>query len=288
VPELPEVETVRSRLAPDLEGRTIVRARIDDPRLVRPEPPEAIAAMLEGLRIERVERRGKYLLLRFDDGGTLAIHLRMTGNVLRRVAGAEPPKALRAELELDDGSLVAYTDLRRFGTWELFRDDETVADFLAQRLGPEPFSDGFSPAFLYGAVHRRQSPLKAVLLDQRVVAGLGNIYADESLWAAKIHPELPASRLRRPDAERLHGTIREALAAGIAAQGASIRDYRMPDGGHGSAQERFAAYGRTGLPCPRCGTPIRRLVVGQRGTHICPHCQRTPRGRKPPPVDRLP
>jgi formamidopyrimidine-DNA glycosylase len=287
VPELPEVETVRTRLAPDLEGRTIARARIDDVRLVRPELPETIAAALEGLRVERVERRGKYLLLRFDDGETLAIHLRMTGNVLRRVARADPPKALRAELELDDRSLVAYTDLRRFGTWELFRDDEAIDEFLAGRLGPEPFSDDFTPAFLYAAVHRRESPLKAVLLDQRVVAGLGNIYADESLWAAKIHPELTASRLKRVDAERLHGTIRDALAAGIAAQGASIRDYRMPDGGHGSAQERFAAYGRTGLPCPRCGTPIRRLVVGQRGTHICPHCQRTPRRRRPP-VDRLP
>ena len=290
MPELPEVETVRSRLAPDLEGRTIVRARIDDPRLVRPELPETIAASLEGLRIERVERRGKYLLFRFDDGGALAIHLRMTGNVLRRVAGAEQPKALRAELELDDGSLVAYTDLRRFGTWERFPDAASLEAHLGRRLGPEPFSDAFSPAFLYGAVHRRAAPLKAVLLDQRVVAGLGNIYADESLWAAKIHPELPAERLRRADAERLHGTIRDALAAGIAAQGASIRDYRLPDGGHGSAQERFAAYGRTGAPCLRCGTPIRRLVVGQRGTHVCPSCQRAPRtlARKRPPVDRLP
>ncbi|MEO9174525.1 MAG: DNA-formamidopyrimidine glycosylase family protein, partial [Gaiellales bacterium] len=190
MPELPEVETVRSRLAPDIERRTIVRARIDDPRLVRPELPATIGAALVGLRIERVLRRGKYLLLRFSDGETMAVHLRMTGNVLRRVAGAEPPKALRAELELDDGSLVAYTDLRRFGTWELFRDEASIDEFLAQRLGPEPFSEGFSPAFLYGAVHRRASPLKAVLLDQRVVAGLGNIYADESLWAAKIHPEL--------------------------------------------------------------------------------------------------
>ena len=287
MPELPEVETVRTRLAPDLEGRTIAHARIDDARLVRPEQPEAIAAMLEGHRIERVERRGKYLLLRLDGGESLAIHLRMTGNVLRRAAGAEPPRALRAELELDDGSPVAYTDLRRFGTWELFRDPESLEEFLRQRLGPEPFSEEFTPAFLYGAVHRREAPLKAVLLDQRVVAGLGNIYADEALWLAKIHPELPGSRLRRPDAERLHAAIREVLAKGIELQGASIRDYRMPDGGHGSAQERFNAYGRTGLPCPRCGTPIRRLVVGQRGTHICPHCQRAPRRRRPP-VDRLP
>jgi formamidopyrimidine-DNA glycosylase len=280
MPELPEVETVRTRLAPHLEGRTIRRARIDDVRLVRPELPETVAAALTGAVATRLDRRGKYLLLRLEDGSTLAIHLRMTGNLLRREAGAEAPRALRAELELDDGSLVAYTDLRRFGTWELLRDEAVVAGFLDERLGPEPFSDEFSPAFLYAALHRRNAPIKAVLLDQRVVAGLGNIYADESLWAAQIHPELPASRARRADVERLHGTIREVLTAGIESQGASIRDYRMPDGSHGSAQERFAAYGRTGEPCPRCGTPIRRLVVGQRGTHICPHCQRLPRVRK--------
>ena len=280
MPELPEVETVRTRLAPDVEGRTIVRARVDDTRLVRPELPEIVAGSLTGASIERVDRRGKYLLLRLASGETLAVHLRMTGNLLRRTAGDDAPRFVRAELELDDGSLVAYTDIRRFGTWELLRDADVADAFIDARLGPEPFSDAFTPAFLYAALHRRTAPVKAVLLDQRVVAGLGNIYADEALWAAKIHPELPASRVRRPDVERLHGAIRDALTAGIEAQGASIRDYRMPDGGHGSAQERFAAYGRTGLPCPRCGTPIRRLVVGQRGTHICPHCQRLPRVRR--------
>jgi formamidopyrimidine-DNA glycosylase len=283
VPELPEVETVRTRLAPDVEGRTIVRAHVDDVRLVRPELPESVAAALTDATIERVERRGKYLLLRLASGETLAVHLRMTGNLLRRTAGDEAPRFVRAELELDDGSVVAYTDIRRFGTWELLRDLVVADEFIAQRLGPEPFADEFTPAFLYAALHRREAPVKSVLLDQRVVAGLGNIYADEALWAAKIHPEVPASRLRRPDVERLHGAIRAALTAGIEAQGASIRDYRMPDGGRGSAQERFAVYGRTGLPCPRCGTPIRRLVVGQRGTHICPHCQRVPRARRSRP-----
>jgi formamidopyrimidine-DNA glycosylase len=282
VPELPEVETVRTRLAPDLEGRTILRARVDDTRLVRPELPEVIAAALTGETVERVDRRGKYLLLRLAGGETLAVHLRMTGNLLRRAGADEPPRFVRAELELDDGSRIAYTDVRRFGTWELLRDLAIADDFIAQRLGPEPFSDAFTPAFLHDALQRRNAPVKPVLLDQRVVAGLGNIYADEALWAAKVHPEVPASRLRRPTVERLHGAIRHVLTAGIEAQGASIRDYRMPDGGHGSAQERFAAYGRTGLPCPRCGTRIRRLVVGQRGTHICPHDQRLPRVLRAP------
>jgi formamidopyrimidine-DNA glycosylase len=280
VPELPEVETVRTRLAPDVEGRTIVRARVDDIRLVRPELPESVAGALTGATIERVDRRGKYLLLRLASGETLAVHLRMTGNLLRRLAGDAAPRFVRAELELDDGSLIAYTDIRRFGTWELLRDLVVADEFIEQRLGPEPFSEAFTPAFLYAALQRRAAPVKSVLLDQRVVAGLGNIYADEALWAAKVHPEVPASRLHRPDVERLHDAIRAALTAGIEAQGASIRDYRMPDGGHGSAQERFAVYGRTGQPCPRCGTPIRRLVVGQRGTHICPHCQRVPRARR--------
>jgi formamidopyrimidine-DNA glycosylase len=218
-------------------------------------------------------------LLRLASGETLAVHLRMTGNLLRRPAGDAAPRFVRAELELDDGSLVAYTDIRRFGTWELLRDAADADEFVDARLGPEPFSDAFTPAFLYDALHRRSAPVKPVLLDQRVVAGLGNIYADEALWAAKIHPEVPASRLQRPTVERLHGAIRAALTAGIESQGASIRDYRLPDGSHGSAQERFAVYGRAGEPCPRCGTPIRRLVVGQRGTHICPTCQRLPRMR---------
>ncbi len=187
---------------------------------------------------------------------------------------------MRAELELDDGSLVAYTDIRRFGTWELLRDAAVADEFIDARLGPEPFSDAFTPAFLYAALHRRTAPVKAVLLDQRVVAGLGNIYADEALWAAKIHPEPRHLAFVAPTSSGCTARSATALAAGIAAQGASIRDYRMPDGGHGSAQERFAAYGRTGEPCPRCGTPIRRLVVGQRGTHICPHCQRVPRVRR--------
>jgi formamidopyrimidine-DNA glycosylase len=168
---------------------------------------------------------------------------------------------------------------------DLFKN-EADSPYLSE-LGPEPLSNAFNSGEMAERFAGKTAPMKAALLDQRVVAGLGNIYADEALWAAKLHPELPASRLRRPAAERLHGTIRDALAKGIELQGASIRDYRMPDGGHGSAQERFNAYGRTGLPCPRCGTPIRKLVVGQRGTHICPHCQRAPRPRRPP-VDRLP
>ena len=247
MPELPEVETVRTRLAPHLEGRTIVRARVDDVRLVRPELPDAIAAALTGLAVERVERRGKYLLLRLDDGETLAIHLRMTGNLLRRAAGDELAARFCARsCELDDGSLVAYTDLRRFGTWELLRDDEARAAFLALRLGPEPFSDASRPSSCTRRCGVAQAPIKAVLLDQRVVAGLGNIYADEALWAAKIHPELPASRLRRADVERLHGAIRRRARGRD--RGAGRIDPRLPDAGRrprlgAGALRRLRAHG---------------------------------------------
>ena len=281
MPELPEVETVRTRLAPHVEGRTIARARIDDVRLVRPELPDTIAAALTGLAVERVERRGKYLLLRLDDGETLAIHLRMTGNLLRRAAGEEAPRAASRRAASSTTARSSDTPTcAASGRGSCCGTTRRSPRSSRSGSAPSRSPTRFSPEFLHASLRRRQAPIKAVLLDQRVVAGLGNIYADEALWAAKIHPELPASRLRRADVERLHGAIRDVLAAGIAAQGASIRDYRMPDGGHGSAQERFAVYGRTGLPCPRCGTPIKRLVVGQRGTHFCPHCQKLPRSAR--------
>ena len=288
MPELPEVETVRTRLAPDVEGRTIVRARVDDTRLVRPELPETVAGALTGTSIERVDRRGKYLLLRLASGETLAVHLRMTGNMLRRGAGDEAPRFVRAELELDDGSLVAYTDIRRFGTWELLPDLAVADEFIDARLGPEPFSDEFTPAFLYAALHRRNAPVKAVLLDQRVVAGLGNIYADESLWAAKIHPELPASRLRRPDVVRLHGAIRAALTRRH--RGAGSLDPRLPDAGRRprlgtGALRRLRAHGPAVPALRHADPPPRRRAA--RHAHLSALPARAPRAPEPRPGDRL-
>jgi formamidopyrimidine-DNA glycosylase len=273
VPELPEVETVRRRLAPLLEGRRLERVEIADARLTRPLDPVAVGADLEGERVERLDRRGKYLILRFESGRALLVHLRMTGTLLRSPA-ADP--YVRAVLTLDDGSEIGYRDVRRFGTW-LPLDADELEPYLASRLGEEPLGEAFTPAALREALRGRKAPLKAALLDQRTVAGVGNIYADEALWRAQLHPLRPAGSLKAAEAAALHGAVREALLAGIARQGATLRDYRQPDGAEGGMQHEFRVYGRGGEPCERCGTPIDKIRVAGRGTWYCPRCQRLAR-----------
>jgi formamidopyrimidine-DNA glycosylase len=274
MPELPEVETIRLTLEPHVVGRRFERVDIEDPRLVRPFEPVAIAAELEGERVVALERRGKYLIVRFESGRALLIHLRMTGS-LRHAAGGtlvdDPYR--RAVVKLDDGSDVAYRDVRRFGTWHLLEPDE-IADYLGRRLGGEPLEHGFTARRLVGRLAGRKAPIKAALLDQRTVAGLGNIYVDEALWRAEIHPLRPAGTLDADEVSRLTKAIKQALRAGIARQGASLRDYSTPDGRRGRAQERFNVYGREGEPCSRCGTPIEKIRAGGRGTWYCPNCQR--------------
>lgn len=275
MPELPEVETIRSRLAPRLEGRTLERVEIADPRLTRPEPPEAIARDLEGERIAAVGRRGKYLVLAFESGRHLLVHLRMTGNVEHPAQGglaADPYR--RAVVRLDDGSDVAYRDVRRFGTWALLEPGELDDYFAARRLGGEPLERGFTTRVLTESLAGRRAPIKAALLDQRAAAGIGNIYADEALWRAKIHPLRAAGSLDSDEIGRLRKAIRAALEMGIARQGATLRDYRDPDGRRGRMQDEFKVYGRAGEPCPRCGTPIEKTRAGGRGTWYCPQCQR--------------
>ena len=272
MPELPEVETVRRSLLPHLAGRVLSEVRVLDHRLTDPEPPAAVAARLEGVRVAALGRRGKYLIAELEDGAALLVHLRMTGNLSWRAEPpGEPPRFLRAWARLDDGSYLAYTDARRFGTWRVAEDG--AEEWLAGRLGPEPLA-GWAAADMARAFAGRRAPVKAALLDQRVVAGVGNIYADEALWTARIHPAAPAGRLSRTRIARLHAAVIAALEIAITAQGSSIRDFRMPDGGYGSAQERLRAYGRGGLPCERCGTIMRRTVIAQRGTTYCPRCQR--------------
>ncbi|HET8529440.1 MAG TPA: bifunctional DNA-formamidopyrimidine glycosylase/DNA-(apurinic or apyrimidinic site) lyase [Gaiellaceae bacterium] len=267
MPELPEVETVRRRLAPVLEARTLQAVTISDPRLTRPCDPDAVAAELQGERVAEVGRRGKYLLLRLASGRVLLVHLRMTGGFL-----LEPGTHERAVLELDDGTRVAYRDVRRFGTWLLLEPDEVDA-YLAERLGEEPLDALFTVALLGERLAGRRAPVKAALLDQRTLAGLGNIYVDEALWRARIHPLRPAESLDRNDLRRLHRAIRAALEAGIARQGSTLRDYRQPDGSSGSMQHEFKVYGREGEPCDRCGAPIAKTRVGGRGTWYCSGCQ---------------
>ncbi len=274
MPELPEVETVRVRLAPALEGRRFERVEIVDPRLTRPFDRLEVARELEGERVFKVDRRGKYLIVRFESGRALLIHLRMTGAVLTgAAASAEDAQHRRAVVRLDDGSDVAYRDVRRFGTWLLLEPSE-VDTYIDARVGSEPLGETYRARDLAAKLAGRRAPVKAAILDQRTVAGVGNIYADEALWRARIHPVTPAASLDLEEVKALHRAVRTALRAGIARQGATLRDYRLPDGGSGGMQREFKVYGRGGEPCERCGTPIDKIRVAGRGTWYCPHCQR--------------
>ena len=273
MPELPEVESVRRQLEPGLVGRRFVRVEIADARLVRPYDPDEVAAELQGERVAAVERRGKYLIVRFESGRVLLVHLRMTGSLSHAPRGTlQDDPHRRAVVKLDDGSDVAYRDVRRFGTWLLLEPGEGDA-YIDERVGAEPLEAVFTATHLAERLAGRRAPVKAALLDQRTLAGMGNIYVDEALWRARISPLRPALSLDRNEVRRLHKGIRDALAHGIARQGSTLRDYRLPDGGMGAMQDEFRAYGRGGEPCHRCGTPIAKTRVGGRGTWFCPRCQ---------------
>jgi formamidopyrimidine-DNA glycosylase len=274
MPELPEVETIRSRLAPGLRGRTFAHVEIHDARLTRPELPEAVAAELIGERVEDVRRRGKYLIFAFESGRHLLVHLRMTGTFQHPAPDAPDPHR-RAVVILDDGSDIAYRDVRRFGTWLLLEPGELDA-YLHERIGGEPFDDAFTTAAFKRTLRDRRAPIKAALLDQKAVAGVGNIYADEALWRAKVHPLTPAGALDGRAIGRLRRAVLEALELGIERQGATLRDYRDPSGGNGAMQLEFRVYGREGEPCERCGAPIAKTRAGGRGTWFCPRCQPPP------------
>jgi formamidopyrimidine-DNA glycosylase len=272
VPELPEVETIRVGLEPHLVGRTFDRVEISDPRLTRPSDPREIAAELEGERVAALERRGKYLVVRFETGRVLLIHLRMTGSlrVLRDGDNGDPYR--RAVVKLDNGSDVAYRDVRRFGTWLLLEAPD-FEPYLATKVGVEPLGRALTARSLVDRLARRRAPLKAVVLDQRVFAGVGNIYADEALWWARLHPLRPACDLSPTELEALVRGIKRALRRGLARQGATLRDYRNADGVAGEMQTEFRVYGRDRKPCFRCGHVIEKTRAGGRGTWYCPNCQ---------------
>ena len=267
MPELPEVETVRRTLAPIVEGRTIAAVTFAWPRTCAGDP-RATEERLAGQRIERLERYGKYLLFRLrkdDRGSLLVVHLRMTGNLL--VNGA-PGAFTRASMFLDDGTAVVFQDVRKFGRWQWC---ERLPVRLAA-LGPEPLEIGRDQFFTRLRSHRAR--LKALLLDQKFLRGLGNIYADEALFRARLHPLRRADSIGPRKAHDLHGAIQAVLRRAIAAGGASIRDYRDSFGAQGDFQRQIRIYGRQGQPCVTCGTRVRRVLVAQRSTHFCPRCQR--------------
>ena len=273
MPELPEVESVRRRLAPVLEGRRLEHVEISDERLTRPFAAAEVAQALEGEVVREVGRRGKYLVVRFQSGRALLIHLRMTGSLRHAPAGTLPDDPhRRAVATLDDGSDVAYRDVRRFGTWLLLEAPE-VDEYVDARVGREPLEATFRARDLAARLATRRAPVKAAILDQRTVAGIGNIYADEALWRARIHPLTAARDLTQDELRALHRAIRRALGAGIAREGSTLRDYALPDGSTGAMQDEFKVYGRTGEPCDRCGTPIEKIRAAGRGTWYCPRCQ---------------
>jgi formamidopyrimidine-DNA glycosylase len=281
MPELPEVETIRRQLTPLVQGMRLERMEILDPRWSRPLAPEELVAALLGRRIERLGRRGKYLLWSFQDDVHLAQHLRMTGVVLCE-PDPEPPHT-RVRLELGAGRRMrrklVIVDPRRFGTGELLLGSRALEAFFAARLGLEPLDERFTGEHLHALARGRTAPIKALLLDQRQIAGVGNIYADESLFRAGIHPLRPAGRLSSEQYSRLREAIIQALRAGIEARGASIDDFRHLDGVRGSFQDQFLVHRREGEPCGRCGGTIVKMVVAGRGTYVCERCQPRPRPR---------
>jgi formamidopyrimidine-DNA glycosylase len=278
VPELPEVETIRRQLAPHVEGRRIESVELLDARWTRPYPPETVAGGLTGAVIERVTRAGKYLIWELSGELFLLVHLRMTGALL--FDPEVEPIHTRARFALSGGHRLVYVDPRRFGTGHLLAGADARGAYLAERLGAEPFTPAFTADYLRRAAQGRVAPIKAFVLDQRRIAGVGNIYADEALFRAGIHPLRPAGRLTGAQWARLRDTIEEALRAGIDAKGASIDDFRHVDGARGSFQDRFQIHLRAGEPCIVCGRPVRKIVVGGRGTYVCEHCQPRPRAHR--------
>jgi formamidopyrimidine-DNA glycosylase len=277
MPELPEVETIRRQLEPAISGRVIESVRVLDERWTRPAPGREVERALAGRRIEAVERRGKYLLLRLNGDRALAMHLRMTGNLLLSEPGSEL-RHLRASFELDDGTRLLFTDARRFGQ-AVVLDGERIEEYFDARLGVEPLSEAVTGSELCRLAAGRRAPLKSFLLNQGGVAGIGNIYADEALHRAALHPLSPAGSMKPEDCERLRDGIVATLEAGLRSGGASVDDYRDARGERGAMQDEFLVHTREGEPCPRCGAEIRRIVVAGRSTYFCPSCQRRLRRR---------
>jgi formamidopyrimidine-DNA glycosylase len=287
VPELPEVETVCRQLDPELRGRTIERLEVLDGRWCRPVAPKRFAAAVGGATIAGLRRRGKYLLLGLDGARTLVMHLRMTGNLVlvegerkldpsvgKRLYEGErsaSERHLRARFTLDDERELWFTDPRRFG--EAFLIDDAKLGERFAKLGVEPLGEEFTPEALAASAAGRTAPLKSFLLDQSRVAGVGNIYADEALFRARLHPLSPAGSMKPEHAEALRDAVVAALEAGIDGGGASIDDYRDGRGEKGTMQDEFLVHTREGEECPECGGPISRIVVSGRSTYYCPSCQ---------------
>ncbi|MBI4032878.1 bifunctional DNA-formamidopyrimidine glycosylase/DNA-(apurinic or apyrimidinic site) lyase [Candidatus Berkelbacteria bacterium] len=284
MPELPEVETVRRGLERTIVGKTIASVEIRVPKMFQGDSTQLINSSVIG-----VERRAKVLLVRFDNEWTLAIHLKMTGQIIVVGTGSAgfvaghpekayeqplPHKHTHVTIGFDDGATLYYNDLRKFGWFRLMPTEDVGSFLVAMKHGPEPLSDEFTLEGFRTALKRRRIPIKTALLDQTIVAGVGNIYADEALFAAKIRPTRKASSLTGVQIERLYHAVKTVLELGIKHGGTSMNTYVNVEGTKGAMRDHLKVYGREGLPCEVCGNPIERIKLGQRSSHYCPGCQR--------------
>lgn len=272
MPELPEVETVRRGLERLVVGKTIGQVQVRYAKMIG-TGVDSFVHDLPGQTIERIGRRGKYLLF-YLTGGVLVSHLRMEGKYLFYPDAVPEHKHAHVFFEMTDGGTLVYEDVRKFGTMELLRKDQLGAYFTARKLGPEPTEADFLLPPFAAVLSRSKKPIKPYLLEQTLVVGLGNIYVDEALWRARIHPARPAASLKSAEVKRLREQIIEVLQLGIEKRGSTIRTYRNALGEDGTMQDFLQVYGKTGQPCARCSSPIEKIKLGGRGTHLCPHCQK--------------
>ena len=274
MPELPEVETIVADLRPHLIGRTVVRAELRFPSIVRHPEPEMFVDSITGLRIEAVGRRGKFILIALDGARLLVVHLGMSGQLRLVDSAAEITNHTHVMLDLDDGRQLRYRDPRRFGRLLLGTEEELLTSGTLPKLGPEPIDPSFDAEELYNRFRRRRASLKSLLLDQAMVAGVGNIYADESLHRAKLRPDRAAGSLSRKSVRRLHESMRDSLELAIKNRGSSVDTYRDAWGETGNQQEKLLVYGRAGEPCFTCGRPLSIVRIAGRSTVFCRRCQR--------------
>jgi formamidopyrimidine-DNA glycosylase len=267
MPELPEVETIKNELSPWVVGQSFTQVTIFDTRLVPESSVEDLRHRLLGQTVQNIERRGKYLIFNLLDGQSLIMHLRMTGSLLLNPDGID--RYARAAFGFSNGAELVFRDQRRLGLIRLVGSAETVVG----KLGPEPLAGSFTPDVLARLLNKHHIPIKAALLDQNIIAGIGNMYADEALFAARIHPLRKADALSLEEIQTLYHSIRNVLWSAIGSKGASVDTYVRPEGQPGVAQFDFKVAHRSGQPCPVCGSPIQRISLRNRGAYLCPHCQ---------------
>ncbi len=275
MPELPEVEITARGLRQRIIGLQILQiGGVDWPRMLPNSTEAELQTVLPGLTVKVIDRRGKYLLVGFDEDQWLVVHRKMSGNVLLRPGNALPEAHTHIEIEFDDGTLLRFVDPRKFGRVYLFRSFIQLNDFLAADLGPDSLID-LNEQMLVAKLRGRTGRIKSLLLDQAFVAGIGNLYADEALWEARVHPLRSAASLSKVEMRRLAGAIKSVLMRGIERNGTSFSaTYRDVDDQPGENQSFLNAYGRESQPCPRCGRPISRILIGARSAHFCPRCQK--------------